>query len=64
MTSKAGLAPIASALAVELLAAMLQHPLGVAAPAASGADSGGDLAAEQLPLGGVPHMIRGRLSGV
>jgi ubiquitin-like modifier-activating enzyme ATG7 len=51
--ARPGLAPIAGALATELLAALLQHPLKGYAPAEA---AGG-------ALGPVPHMIRGQLSG-
>lgn len=60
--ARPGLAAIAGALAVELTAALLQHPLGVHAPAPAGtssSSSGGSGGA----LGPVPHMIRGQLSG-
>ncbi|KAG1662518.1 hypothetical protein FOA52_000922 [Chlamydomonas sp. UWO 241] len=73
--ARPGLAPIASALSVELVAALLQHPDGVAAPAPrtatngqpgdeqSGiAGSGGSGDGDGV-LGPVPHMIRGCLSG-
>jgi ubiquitin-like modifier-activating enzyme ATG7 len=63
--ARPGLAPIAGALAVELMAALLQHPAGVDAPAPSG--SGGDgssgEAAVVAALGPVPHMLRGQLFG-
>lgn len=68
-----GLAPIASALAVELVAALLQHPRGICAPALNpdpGAQQGSGSGAQALredeaspALGHVPHMIRGQLSG-
>ncbi|KIY95304.1 autophagy-related protein 7 [Monoraphidium neglectum] len=54
--ARPGLAPIAGALAVELMAALLQHPLGVDAPSAAGGESA-------AALGPVPHMLRGQLSG-
>lgn len=50
-----GLARIAAATAVEMLAALVQHPLGAAADAGA--------AAEGAVLGGVPHMVRGTLMG-
>jgi ubiquitin-like modifier-activating enzyme ATG7 len=63
--ARPGLAPIAGALAVELMAALLQHPLRGAAPApggdASSSSSSGSGAAGAL--GPVPHMVRGQLSG-
>lgn len=46
----------AGALAVELMAAVLQLPMGVEAPLASSS-------VEDGALGGAPHMIRGQLSG-
>ncbi len=51
--ARPGLAPIAGALAVELLAALLQHPDGLHAPTLG---PGG-------ALGAVPHMIRAQLAG-
>jgi ubiquitin-like modifier-activating enzyme ATG7 len=70
--SRPGLAPLASALAVELLVALLHHPAGVHAPsvacatAGGGGGGGGDAAAaagcEPSPLGLVPHQIRFFLS--
>lgn len=70
----AGLAPIAGALAVEMVAALLQHPLGPGAPAStcvasSGKPGAGAAAAgaggvvPEPALGHVPHMVRGQLSG-
>ncbi len=50
----------AGAIAVELMAATLQHPLGIDAPAAV---AGEHVNQEELPLGPVPHMVRGQLSG-
>ena len=50
----------AGAVAVELMACTLQHPLGINAPAAV---AGERVDHEELPLGPVPHMIRGQLSG-
>ncbi|PYH90534.1 ubiquitin activating E1 enzyme-like protein [Aspergillus ellipticus CBS 707.79] len=56
--TRPGVAAIASALLVELLVSLLQHPLGAAAPAPiSRSDDTGD-----HPLGLVPHQIRGFLS--
>lgn len=51
---------ITGAVAVELMACTLQHPLGINAPAAV---AGEHVNHEELPLGPVPHMIRGQLSG-
>jgi ubiquitin-like modifier-activating enzyme ATG7 len=55
--TRPGVATIASALAVELLISILQHPQGAAAPAALPKDDRGS-----HPLGLVPHQIRGFLS--
>ncbi|KAF4210754.1 hypothetical protein CNMCM8980_005809 [Aspergillus fumigatiaffinis] len=55
--TRPGVATIASALAVELLISLLQHPQGAAAPAALPKDDRGS-----HPLGLVPHQIRGFLS--
>ncbi|KAJ9640823.1 Autophagy protein 7 [Knufia peltigerae] len=56
--TRPGIAAIASALLVELLVSILQHPQGPAAPASLSAseDRG------EHPLGLVPHQIRGFLS--
>lgn len=51
----------AGALAVEVMAATLQHPLRAAAPAAANDPLAAD--SDALPLGPAPHMIRGRLGG-
>ena len=56
--TRPGIAAIASALLVELLVSIVQHPSGPAAPAPiSSADDRGE-----HPLGLVPHQIRGFLS--
>ncbi|OJJ75406.1 hypothetical protein ASPBRDRAFT_168247, partial [Aspergillus brasiliensis CBS 101740] len=56
--TRPGVAAIASALLVELLVSILQHPLGAAAPApTSRSDDQGD-----HPLGLVPHQVRGFLA--
>ena len=56
--TRPGIAAIASALLVELLVSVIQHPAGSAAPAAlSSNDDRGE-----HPLGLVPHQIRGFLS--
>jgi ubiquitin-like modifier-activating enzyme ATG7 len=56
--TRPGIAAMASALLVELLVSVLQHPQGPAAPApAPQTDNRGD-----HPLGLVPHQIRGFLS--
>jgi len=56
--TRPGIAAIASALLVELLVSLLQHPQGILAPAPSKpTDDRGE-----HPLGIVPHQIRGFLS--
>ena len=45
---------------MELMACTLQHPLGIHAPAAV---AGEHVNHEELPLGPVPHMVRGQLNG-
>ncbi|PRW33020.1 ubiquitin-like modifier-activating enzyme ATG7 isoform X1 [Chlorella sorokiniana] len=61
--ARPGLSAIAGALAAELMAAVLQHPLGAAAPAAGSPASRALAAAHELPLGEAPHMVRGQLGG-
>ncbi|XP_058729496.1 ubiquitin-like modifier-activating enzyme atg7 [Vicia villosa] len=57
--TRPGLAPIASALAVELLVGILHHPQGIFAEAdINNSVSGG----AENPLGILPHQIRGSLS--
>ncbi|GMQ09562.1 hypothetical protein CsSME_00052885 [Camellia sinensis var. sinensis] len=58
--TRPGLAPIASALAVELLVGILHHPHGIHAKAefANSTDSG----STEQPLGILPHQVRGSLS--
>ncbi|KAF3960489.1 hypothetical protein CMV_014807 [Castanea mollissima] len=58
--TRPGLAPIASALAVELLVGILHHPHGIFADGelANSSSSG----SSELPLGVLPHQIRGSLS--
>ncbi|KAJ5101471.1 Molybdenum cofactor biosynthesis MoeB [Penicillium alfredii] len=56
--TRPGVAAIASALLVELLVSLLQHPKGAAAPAPSKQSD----EQEDHPLGLVPHQIRGFLS--
>nr|GMD06685.1 ubiquitin-like modifier-activating enzyme atg7 [Ipomoea batatas] len=58
--TRPGLAPIASALAVELLVGVLHHPQGLQAKAefANSVDNGSN----EQPLGILPHQIRGSLS--
>jgi hypothetical protein len=53
--ARPGLAPMAGALAVELMAAVLQHPAGVAAPSP---EQQKRLPPVDLPLGPPPHMVR------
>ncbi|KEF51571.1 autophagy-like protein 7 [Exophiala aquamarina CBS 119918] len=62
--TRPGIAAIASALLVELLVSVLQHPQGAAAPATQSrltSSSASDEGTEH-PLGIVPHQIRGFLS--
>lgn len=58
--TRPGLAPIASALAVELLVGILHHPQGIFADGevANSSSSG----SSEQPLGILPHQIRGSLS--
>ncbi|XP_004251096.1 ubiquitin-like modifier-activating enzyme atg7 [Solanum lycopersicum] len=58
--TRPGLAPIASALAVELLVGVLHHPSGICAKAefANSNDNG----STEQPLGILPHQIRGSIS--
>lgn len=58
--TRPGLAPIASALAVELLVGLLHHPFGIYAPADISGSSGSG--STEQPLGIIPHQIRGSLS--
>ncbi|GHP06665.1 ThiF protein [Pycnococcus provasolii] len=58
--ARPGLSFMASALAVELLAACTQHPLGAAAPAMTTQSSDAD---DDAVLGPVPHALRGSLHG-
>ena len=56
--TRPGVAAIASALAVEIMVSILQHPLGVRAPAPESlTDDRGE-----HPLGLIPHQVRGFLS--
>jgi len=62
--TRPGLAPIAAATAVEILASLLQHPDGIYAPApppATNANISEDESANSV-LGQVPHQLRGFLS--
>ncbi|CAG8882757.1 unnamed protein product [Penicillium nalgiovense] len=56
--TRPGVAPIASALLVELFVSLLQHPQGAGAPAPIARNTERD----DHPLGIVPHQIRGFLS--
>ncbi|KAF8409020.1 hypothetical protein HHK36_005092 [Tetracentron sinense] len=56
--TRPGLAPIASALAVELLVGILHHPDGILAAGEFASDS----ESSEQPLGILPHQIRGSLS--
>lgn len=61
--TRPGVAPIASALLVELLTSLLQHPLGKDAPAPQPtAGVMPDRDPPEHPLGLVPHQIRGYVS--
>lgn len=66
--TRPGVAPIASALLVELLVSILQHPLGAQAPAPQTSSGHSSSSADferdppSHPLGLVPHQIRGFLS--
>lgn len=60
--ARPGLSSICGSLAVELVASILQHPLGYNAPASTSIKDGSDGDASS-PLGKVPHMIRGALTG-
>jgi len=70
--TRPGIAPIASALLVELLISILQHPLGARAPAPPPPSSNASALPTQPsasseddfvhPLGLVPHQLRGFLS--
>jgi len=67
--TRPGLAPIAAATAVELLASLLQHADGLYSPApaitttaAAGADLNSDQEDTSSVLGLVPHQLRGFLN--
>lgn len=63
--TRPGVAPMASAQAVELLMCVLDHPLGVYAPAPQPSDGSGSSYERDPPdhsLGLVPHQIRGFLA--
>ncbi|XP_010445799.1 PREDICTED: ubiquitin-like modifier-activating enzyme atg7 [Camelina sativa] len=59
--TRPGVAPIAGALAVELLGGVLQHPLGINAKGDNSSSSNGGNN-DDSPLGVLPHQIRGSLS--
>lgn len=59
--TRPGVAPMASALAVELLVSVLQHPRRVRAPAPLPAGSA-SVEDDKHPLGSVPHQLRSFLS--
>jgi ubiquitin-like modifier-activating enzyme ATG7 len=70
--ARPGLAPIASAMAVEMMVALLHHDDGTRAPApvaamsnfsptVSAADHGGSNSSSISPLGVIPHQVRGSL---
>lgn len=60
--ARPGLAPIASALAVELLVALLHHPALHRAPADTAQPVLSSITDEHKPLGLLPHQIRGFLT--
>lgn len=61
--TRPGVAPLASALAVELLVSVIQHPRRVRAPAPVPAGSAVvSSETDSHPLGSVPHQLRGFLS--
>ncbi|KAH8586650.1 autophagy-related protein-like protein 7 [Bisporella sp. PMI_857] len=66
--TRPGIAPIASALLVETLVSILQHPLGALAPAPKSTSTSASSAPQyerdppNHPLGVIPHQIRGYLS--
>ncbi|KLT39874.1 ubiquitin-like conjugating enzyme [Cutaneotrichosporon oleaginosum] len=59
--TRPGIAPIAAASAVEMLAAVVQHPLGRGAPAERPSPTISE-SQPGSPLGPVPHQLRGTLS--
>ncbi|KAF1735892.1 Ubiquitin-like modifier-activating enzyme ATG7 [Beauveria bassiana] len=60
--TRPGVAAIASALLVEMLTSLLQHPLRNAAPAPQHSPSSAERDPPTHPLGLVPHQIRGYVS--
>ncbi|WVN87646.1 E1-like protein-activating enzyme Gsa7p/Apg7p [Cryptococcus depauperatus CBS 7841] len=59
--TRPGVAPIASAMAVELLISLVQHPQGIHAPASTDPEDAYNKSGS--PLGTVPHQLRGNLHG-
>lgn len=60
--SRPGVSMMASAVAVELLVTILQHPLGILAPAETSANENHLTAEFETPIGIIPHQIRCFLS--
>ncbi|GAB7347646.1 hypothetical protein MBLNU459_g4514t1 [Dothideomycetes sp. NU459] len=60
--TRPGVAPLASALAVELLVSVLQHPRRAHAPAPAPNTSSSSSTPDPHPLGTVPHQLRGFLA--
>lgn len=60
--TRPGVAPIASAMIVELLASLLQHPLQNKAPAPKTTGLHAERDPPDHPLGTVPHQVRGFVS--
>ncbi|PJF17474.1 Ubiquitin-like modifier-activating enzyme ATG7 [Paramicrosporidium saccamoebae] len=60
--TRPGISYLAAATGVELLAAILQHPLGNAAPATMTPNATDALSADTSLLGVIPHQVRGYLS--
>ncbi|KAL5594463.1 uncharacterized protein BROUX77_007810 [Berkeleyomyces rouxiae] len=60
--TRPGIAPIASAMAVELFASLLQHPLQGKAPAPKTTGLHAERDPPNHPLGTVPHQVRGFIS--
>ncbi|KAL7424355.1 Autophagy protein 7 [Cryptotrichosporon argae] len=59
--TRPGVAPIAAASAVEMLVSLVQHPLGIHAPAEGSPNVPPPAEGEGSPLGAVPHQMRGAL---
>ena len=62
LLKRPGLAPIASAAAVELMVGLLHHPEGHAAPADALVPPMAPFKAPGQPLGALPHQLRGFLA--